>query len=62
MVPRELLEVSMDQVPKSVATLSPLVDFAVDIHNYGGADVDLVTPGMNWKSFTTMWSRATCQP
>lgn len=59
-MPRDLLELSMEQVPKSVALLRPLVDFAVEIHNSGGEDVELVTPEMGWEAFTSLWNETAC--
>ena len=59
-VPRELLELSIEQVPKSVAMLRSLVDFAVDLHNAGTDDVEIVTPGVDWKIFRIQWTQ-TCQ-
>jgi len=59
-VPRDLLELSIEQVPKSVALLRPMVDFTADIHNSGGEDVELTSPDLDWDSFTKTWSEAVC--
>jgi hypothetical protein len=45
----------MNQVPKSVEALRPLVDFTVEIHNEGSEDVQLITPGESWDSFRSQW-------
>jgi len=55
-----MLELSLEQVPKSVALLRPMVDFAVEIHNTGGQDVELVAPEMDWEAFTNLWSETAC--
>jgi hypothetical protein len=59
-VPRDLLEMSIEQVPKAVAVLRPMVDFSVELHNTGGEDVDLVSPGIDWDVFTNQWSETAC--
>jgi hypothetical protein len=58
-VPRELLERTLEVVPKSVARLAPMVDFCVEIDNSGSGDVSLVTEGMTWESFRHRWDQ-TC--
>ena len=59
-MPHELLEMSMEQVPKSVALLRPMVDFSAEMHNTGGEDVELTSPGMDWDRFTSQWSETAC--
>lgn len=59
-VPRDLLESSIEQVPKSVALLRPMVDFSVDINNSGTEDVELVTPGVDWEIFQNQWVQTSC--
>ena len=59
-MPRELLELSIEQVPKSVALLRPMVDFSAEMHNTGGEDVELTSPGMDWDLFTNQWSESAC--
>jgi hypothetical protein len=59
-VPKELLEESLHQVPESVAALSPLADFSVEIHNSGGGDVQMMSPGVNWTIFRDIWSTPSC--
>jgi len=56
-VPTDLLELSMEQVPKSVALLRPLVDFAVEINNTGTEDVDIVTENVDWDVFKSQWAQ-----
>ena len=60
-VPQELLERTMEEVPKSVARLEPLVDFFVEISNSDEGDVTLVTDNMTWKTFKSRWAQ-TCLP
>jgi len=45
MVPRALLESSMDAVPKSVQELAPFVDVAIRVINSGGKDPQLLREG-----------------
>ena len=59
-MPSDLLEMSIEQVPKSVAVLRPMVDFSVEILNTGGEDVELVSPGIDWEAFTNQWSETAC--
>lgn len=49
MVPREVLENSMDAVPKSVEILSPLVDVAIRVMNLNGQEPKMIREptGMN---------------
>ena len=60
-VPQELLERTMEEVPKSVARLEPLVDFLAEISNSDEGDVALVTEDMTWESFRSQWTQ-TCLP
>jgi hypothetical protein len=55
-VPQKLLAQAIEQVPLSVAELAPLVDYHVEIRNAPNQpDVELVTPGEAWESFTKTW-------
>jgi len=56
-VPQDLLEHTMLQVPRSIDILSHQADVTVQLHNAPGAsDVEIVTPdNMTWESFTEMW-------
>jgi hypothetical protein len=55
-VPRELLISAIEQVPKSVKVLSPLVDYHVELNNAPNAqDIELVTPDETWESFQSQW-------
>ena len=56
-VPRELLEKAMEQVPRSVDILSGLVDYHAEISNPAGVeDVKLVKPnGSSWEEFSRQW-------
>ena len=53
-VPQEMLEHTMEQVPLSVALLRESVDYTVEFHN-GDADLAIVTEGETWTSFTQKW-------
>eukprot|EP00536_Pseudo-nitzschia_multiseries_P015744 jgi/Psemu1/218994/e_gw1.943.9.1 len=56
-VPEELLEQAMEEVPKSVKILAPLVDYYAEISNPPDTDdVELVKPeGSDWKEFRQQW-------
>eukprot|EP00934_Nitzschia_sp_Nitz4_P008893 Nitzschia sp. Nitz4//scaffold3_size479765//382355//384413//NITZ4_000162-RA/size479765-augustus-gene-1.622-mRNA-1//-1//CDS//3329550944//8883//frame0 len=55
-VPRALLEAALEQVPRSIQTLAPLVDYYAEISN--GDDVQLVKPdGSNWLEFRDVWNQ-----
>ena len=58
-VPRELLEKAMEQVPRSVDILSGLVDYHAEISNPADADdVELVKPrGSTWEEFSRQWNQ-----
>jgi hypothetical protein len=57
-VPRKLLLESLEQVPLSVSELAPLVDYHVELLNAPGtSDIELVTPGENWETFTSNWAQ-----
>jgi len=55
-VPQELLERTMSQVPKSVHILQDSVEFAVEIENSGDSkDVEITTEGLDWDAFKSRW-------
>lgn len=60
-VPPELLQTALEQVPKSVEILSPLVDYYAELHNPpptedGENEIYLVKPeGETWEHFQTNW-------
>jgi len=56
-VPEKLLEQAIEEVPKSVEILAPLVDYYAEINNSSDADdIKLVKPeGSNWKQFRQQW-------
>jgi len=55
-VPRKLLEEALEQVPKAVQILSPIVDYVSEVHNAAGSDdVDLVKGGKAWGDFQRQW-------
>lgn len=55
-VPRDLIAESIQQVPLSVAELSPLVDYHIELLNDPKlTDIEIVTPGETWASFTSQW-------
>lgn len=56
-VPKELLQTALEQVPKSVQKLSPLVDYYAELHNPPNSDdIYLVKPeGESWEDFQAHW-------
>jgi hypothetical protein len=58
-VPRELLERTMTQVPKSISTLQQSVDFVAELHNLETGSVELATEGLDWDIFRNAWTQ-TC--
>ena len=61
MVPRDLLERNMLEVPESIKVLSPLVDFAVELRNLDdSSDIEIVTPSVTWDSFERVWKQQLC--
>lgn len=56
-MPVEVLEAALDQVPKSIKILAPLVDYYAEINNPEKAtDVELVKPaGSSWGDFRKVW-------
>lgn len=56
-MPVDVLEAALDQVPKSIEILSPLVDYYAEIDNPEKApDVELVKPaGSSWDDFRKIW-------
>jgi hypothetical protein len=54
-VPHHLLSEVLQQVPRSVEKLAPLVDYHVEIWNAPNEDLALVTPGETWESFCSQW-------
>jgi hypothetical protein len=56
LVPKKLLTETLEEVPKSVNKLAPLVDYHVDLRNPPQADdIELVTPNETWNEFTSKW-------
>jgi len=59
-VPRETLEMALDQVPRSVKILGPLVTYFCELNNAPGApDIELMTDTETWESFERNWHQ-TC--
>lgn len=58
-VPRETLEAALEQVPRSVKILAPLVDYYAEINNDQGApDVELTKPvNSDWDTFRQQWNQ-----
>lgn len=55
-VPQNLLTQALEQVPKSVEQLAPLVDYCAELNNAPNAtDIELLTPGETWDSFKEQW-------
>mmetsp|Transcript_22225 Transcript_22225/g.40372 ORF Transcript_22225/g.40372 Transcript_22225/m.40372 type:complete len:98 (+) Transcript_22225:852-1145(+) len=47
---------ALEQVPKSVKILAPLVDYYCELNNAPNApDIELVTEGETWEDFTKQW-------
>eukprot|EP00588_Corethron_pennatum_P030891 CAMPEP_0194340702 /NCGR_PEP_ID=MMETSP0171-20130528/87315_1 /TAXON_ID=218684 /ORGANISM="Corethron pennatum, Strain L29A3" /LENGTH=660 /DNA_ID=CAMNT_0039105765 /DNA_START=32 /DNA_END=2014 /DNA_ORIENTATION=+ len=53
-VPRKTLLMALEQVPRSVKILKPLVDYYVDLNNPEG-DIEILTDGHTWESFESQW-------
>jgi hypothetical protein len=56
-VPTELLDDSIEQVPRSVKLLSPDADVVFEISNDDGSPLRLVTPGVSWDAFASTWTK-----
>jgi hypothetical protein len=55
-VPRDLLAKALEQVPRSVKILAPLVDYHVELKNASdNDDIELVTDGETWETFKSHW-------
>lgn len=55
-VPRDVLEMAMEQVPKSVKILAPLVDYFVELENGDNEpDILIKTEGETWANFQSKW-------
>lgn len=55
-VPRDLLAKTIEEVPRSVQELAPLVDYHVELMNDpANPDIEIVTPGQTWQTFTSNW-------
>ena len=55
-VPRDLLERTMAQVPQSVQVLQSCVEYTAEIRNDPNVDdVELVSDKDNWEHFRSMW-------
>ncbi len=52
-----MLQDAIDQVPKSVKILAPMVDYYAEINNAPDVDdIELVKPeGSNWSEFRQQW-------
>lgn len=55
-VPREILSIALEQVPKSVEKLKNLVDYFIELHN--SIDISIVHPEEeSWESFKDTWTQ-----
>jgi hypothetical protein len=55
-VPRDVLEMAIEQVPKSIKILAPLVDYFVELKNDPNTpDIELGTEGETWANFESKW-------
>lgn len=62
-VPRDLLERTMLEVPKSIQILSKLVDFSVELNNPPDSNtVEIATQGITWESFQNTWKQSCHNP
>ncbi|CAB9529203.1 Zeta toxin [Seminavis robusta] len=58
-VPTAVLEEAIEQVPRSMKILAPLVNYHVDLNNAPGApDIELGTEGETWSNFSSKWVQA----
>ena len=46
---------AIEQVPRSIKILAPLVDYFVELQNDSSPDIELVTEGETWDSFSSQW-------
>ena len=58
-VPRHVLEMAMEQTPRSVKILAPLVDYFAEFNNdQSSTDIELVKPeNSNWDRFRSVWNQ-----
>jgi hypothetical protein len=56
-VPTELLDASIEQVPRSIKLLSSDADVVFEISNDDGSPLSLVTPGVSWDDFARTWTK-----
>jgi len=58
-VPEHILEEAMEQVPRSVKILGPLVDYYAELNNAPDAtDIELMKPvGSSWETFREVWKQ-----
>ena len=54
-VPEDVLKMAMEQVPKSVKILAPLVDYFVELRNDSSPEIEIVTEGETWEHFASKW-------
>lgn len=55
-MPESVLEKALEQVPRSVKRLAPLVDYHIELNNAPDTeDIEIVTPGETWESFKSHW-------
>jgi hypothetical protein len=55
-VPEQTLLDAMEEVPRSVESLTPLVDYAVEIRNNPNEALQLIKPEQStWDSFRQQW-------
>jgi predicted ester cyclase len=55
-VPRDVLEMAIEQVPMSIKSLAPLVDYFVELKNDPNTpDIELGTEGETWANFESKW-------
>jgi uncharacterized phage-like protein YoqJ len=55
-IPTETLQLSLQQVPKSVEILQPKVDYFCELNNAPCVnEIEIMTDGVNWTNFASNW-------
>ena len=55
-IPTETLELSLQQVPKSVEILHPKVDYFCELNNAPCVnEIEIMTDGVDWTNFASNW-------
>lgn len=54
-IPPELLEAAIEQVPKSVKVLGPLADYFCELNNPPDEEISILTANETWDTFQSRW-------